>query len=86
MSAAFRIDELRGNAHALAGPADRAFEHGAHAELAADGANVDRASLVGKAGVAGDHDEAGDLRQVGDDVFADPVGEILLFRRLPTCW
>ena len=43
MSATFRVDELRGNAHALAGPADRAFEHGTHAELAADGANVDRA-------------------------------------------
>ena len=40
MSATFRIDELRGNAHALAGPADRAFEHGTHPQLAADGASA----------------------------------------------
>jgi hypothetical protein len=56
MSAAFRVDELRGDAHALAGPPDRAFEHGADTELPADGANVDRAALVGEARIAGDYD------------------------------
>ena len=43
MPAVAGIDELRGDAHAVAGAADRAFEHRAHAKLAADGADVDRA-------------------------------------------
>ena len=80
MPAGCSVDELRGDPHALAGAADRAFEHRAHAEFAADGANVDRASLIGEARVARDHRQAGDLRQIGDDVFADAVGEILLLR------
>ena len=40
-----RVDELRGDPHAIAGAADRAFEHRAHAKLAADGANVDERPL-----------------------------------------
>ena len=36
MAAARGVDELRGDAHAVAGLADAAFEHEAHAELAAD--------------------------------------------------
>ena len=43
-------------------------------------ADVDRAPLVGEARIARDHRQTGDLRQIGDDVFADAVGEILLFR------
>src|SRR5947207_3657382 len=80
MPAGFRVDELRGDPYALAGAPDRAFEYGAHAELAADGADVHRASLIGEARVACDHRQARDFRQIGDDVFADAVGEVLLFR------
>ena len=64
----------------LAGAADRAFEHRAHAKIAADGANVDRAPLIAEARVACDHHQASDFRQIGDDVFADAIGEVFLFR------
>ena len=74
------IDELRGNPHAIAGAPDRAFEHREHTKLAADGAKVDRASFISEARVARDHRQTGDLRQVGDDVFSDAVGEIFLLR------
>ena len=37
MRAVGRVDELRRDPHAIAGAADRAFEHRAHAKLAADG-------------------------------------------------
>ena len=78
VTAGCRVDELRGDPHALAGAADGAFEHRPHAKLAADGADVDRASLVSEARIARDYRQAGDLRQVGDDVFGDAVGEIFL--------
>ena len=80
VAATGRIDELRCDTNALGRPANRAFEHRLHAKLAADGADVDRASLIGKAGIAGDHHETRDLRQIGDNVIADAIREILLFR------
>jgi len=52
--AAGGVDELRGDADAVAGPADRAFEYGLHAKFAADGAHVDRAAFVDEARIARD--------------------------------
>ena len=48
------------------------------AEIAPDRADVDVLALVGEARVARDHQQAADLRQIGDDVLADAVGEIFL--------
>ena len=45
MRAGRGIDQLRGDAHALAGLAHRAFEHVAHAEFAPDLLHVDRLPL-----------------------------------------
>jgi hypothetical protein len=59
--AALGIDELRGDAHAVAGFADRAFEHEAHAQVAPDLLHFDRSSLVGKGGVAGDDEQRRDF-------------------------
>src|SRR5208282_617011 len=73
-----RVDQLCGDPHALRSAADGAFEHRPHTKLAADGADVDRAALVSEARVARDYRQAGNLRQVGDDVFGDAVGEIFL--------
>src|SRR5260370_13855132 len=78
MPAAGCVDELCGDAHTIAGTADRAFKYRLHAKLTADGANIDRTPLIGEARIACDHRKTRDLRQVGDDVFADSVGEILL--------
>ena len=49
MSAGGCIDQLRGDPDAGAGAADRALEHRTDAELAADGADIDRTTLVGEA-------------------------------------
>ena len=57
---------------------DAALQHGADAELLADDADVDMTPLVGEAGVPGDHDEPGDLGEIGDDVLGDAVREIFL--------
>ena len=55
-----------------------ALQHEAHAELAADLLHLHRLALVGERRVAGDHEQARDLRQVGDHVLGDAVAEILL--------
>src|SRR5258708_7564516 len=58
--AASGVDQLRGNPDAIARSPHRAFKHRADAEIAADGANIDRASLVGEARIARYHHQAGD--------------------------
>ena len=78
MPAAPGIDELGGDAYAIAGLADAALEHEPHAELAADLLHLDRLALVGEGGVPRDHEQAGDLRKIGDQVLGHAVAEILL--------
>ena len=78
MAAGRDVVELRGDTHAIAAPPHAAFEHVAHAELARDLVHVHRAALVDEGGVARDDEEPAQLRQRGDDVLADPVGEIIL--------
>ena len=51
------VDQLAGDAHAVAGLAHAAFEHIAHAEFAADLLHIDRLALVGEARIAGDDEE-----------------------------
>ena len=63
MCAGRRVDELAGDAHPVAGLAHAAFEHVAHAELAADLLHVDGAALVGEARIARDHEQPADARQ-----------------------
>ena len=72
------VDELPGDAHAIAGLAHAAFEHVAHAELAADLLHVDRPALVGEGRIARDDEQPLDARKAGDDVVDHAVGEIFL--------
>ena len=58
MPAGAGIDELRRDAHALAGLADAALEHKAHAQVAPDLLHFDRPALVGEGRVAGDYEQA----------------------------
>ncbi len=58
MRAAFGVDELRVEAHAVLFALDRAFEDVADAELLADLLGVDVLALVGEGGVAGDDETA----------------------------
>src|SRR5437660_1631813 len=55
-------------------------EHIANAELTADLLCVDRFALIGESRVAGDHEAAGDPREIGSQVVGDPVSEIFLVR------
>ena len=80
MAAGGDVVELRGDAHAVAALAHAAFEHVADAELVGDLLHVDGLALVDERRVARDHEEPAQLRQRGDDVLADAVGEILLLR------
>ncbi len=61
-----------------AGLAHAAFEHMADAEFAGDVADVDGLPLEGERRVARDHAERGHFRQIGCDILAYPVAEILL--------
>jgi hypothetical protein len=58
--------------------AHAAFQQVAHAQFAADLADVDGLALVGEAGVAGDHEQCGNARESRGDVFGDAVSEVLL--------
>ena len=80
MPAAAGIDELRRDAHAIAGLADAALEHEAHAQVASDLLHLDRPALVAEGGVARDHEQGRNLREVGDQVFGHAVAEIFLLR------
>src|SRR5258708_32858510 len=75
--AGFGLDQLRGDADAVAGFTQAAFEHVAHAKLAPDLLHVHRVTLVSEARVAGDDEQRGVARQRGNDVFGDPVSEKL---------
>ena len=62
MDAGLRLDELAGDANAVAELAHAAFEHVAHAELARDDLHVDRVTLVDEARIAGDDEQPSDPR------------------------
>ena len=75
-----RVDELRRDADAVSGLAHAALEHIARAELPPGLAHVDVLALVGEARIARDDVEAGELRERGQDVVDESVGEELLLR------
>src|SRR4029453_13504718 len=74
------VAELPGDAHLVAGLAHAAFQHVAHAKLAADFLHVHRPTLVDEARIAPDDEQPANARQGDDDVFHYAVGEILLLR------
>ena len=69
------FDQLSSDTDAVAGFTQAAFEHVAHAQFAPDLANLDRAALVGEAGVTRDDEQRRIARQCGDHVLGDAVGE-----------
>ena len=80
MRAVCRVDQLGGDAHAVAGFAHRALEDVANAKLAADLLHADRLALERETRIAGDDEEPTDARERGDDLLDHAVGEILLLR------
>jgi hypothetical protein len=78
VAAGGNVIELCRDAHAVAVPADAAFDHVADPELGADLLDVDGFAPVDERRVARDHEESAQLGKRGDDVLADAVGEISL--------
>jgi hypothetical protein len=74
------VDQLGVDPHLLARPPHAALQHVAHAQVLGDLPHLHRLALVGEDRVAGDHEEARDLRQVRDQVLGHAVGEVLLVR------
>ena len=80
MPAGRRVDELGGDPDPSARFAHAPLEDVAHAEALTDLAEVDVLALEGEGGIAGDHEKPRKLRERGDDVLRDAVGEIFLLR------
>ena len=73
-----RLDQLRGDAHLVAGPAHRAFEDVRNIEPLGDLRDLHVLALVRERRGARDHAQLRDLRQQVQQLLGDPVGEILL--------
>src|SRR5690242_19636591 len=76
MRATRRVDELGGDADAVAGLADAAFDDILDPQAPRDLRNVDALVTEGEGGVAGDHEEGAEARQLRDDVLGYAVAEI----------
>ena len=78
MRVGFGVNQLSSGADPVSRPLNLSFEHIVHTELAADLLCVDRPVPVGKGGIARDHEQVGDPRQIGRQIPGDRIGEILL--------
>ena len=72
------IDELAGNAQALARPAYTALDHVADTQLAPDLPHVHGPTLVSEARIPRDDEQVAKVRQGSDDVLHYAVGKIVL--------
>ena len=75
---ACRIDQLRGDADALPGTADAAFEHRRDVELLRDRRYVDVLALEEERRSARCDAQSADLRQHVQELVGEPVGEVLV--------
>ena len=71
------VDQLRVDAEPAAGLAHAAFEHGPHAQLLADVADVGVLALEREARGPRGHVQGRDVGQHADDLLGDPVAEVL---------
>jgi len=72
------VDQLRSHANPVGNLANASLKHVADTEFPADPLDVHRLPLIGKTGVARDHEQAMVPRQRRDDVFHHAVGKIIL--------
>ena len=72
------FDQLGVDPHLLAGLANAALDHIGNAQFLGDLLEIHRLALVGEDGIAAEHEQTRDLRQIGDDVLGDAVAEELL--------
>jgi hypothetical protein len=70
---------LAGDAHSLAGFANTAFEHIAHAQFVRHLLHVNGLALVREARITGDDEEPRQARDRGRDFLDNAIHEIILF-------
>src|SRR5215468_157819 len=70
-----RIDQLSVDADTGRGAPDAPFQYVAHAEILCDATYIDGLVLEGEGGVPGNDKKTGGLRQLGDEIFGQPVGK-----------
>jgi hypothetical protein len=80
MAPGLAVDQLGRDPDPFGGSADATFEDETNPELLGNPPHVDRLALVGEGRVAGDDEEARKARQLGDDIFGNPIGEVVLLR------
>ena len=73
------VDQLRSDAHLIVCFTHAPFQDISHPYLSTHVLHLHRFALVGERRVTGDDEKAGDLGEVGIDVFGDPIAEVLLF-------
>ena len=86
MGARRGVDELRVDADPVLLALHRALDHIADAKLPADLLGVDALAPVSERRPGRDHEAFLDARQVGGQVFGDPVGEVILRFGSPRDW
>ena len=86
MCAMGSVDQLRGNAHSVASLANAALDSELDAEFSANVGHTERFALVDEGRSSRDSEETGYFAQIRDDVFSDPVAEIVLLQNLRSCF
>ena len=74
------IDELSGDAKAIATAPDATLQHISHAKLAPDLTHIDRLAPVGERRIARDHEQRAAARQRDNHLLRHAVGEVVLLR------
>ena len=72
------IDELSSDADAVTALTNATLQEVAHTQFSPDLSDVNGPALVLEARVAGDNEQVREMRQLGDDVIRDAVGEVFL--------
>ena len=79
------VDELGSDPDAVARFTDTSFKNVTDAYGFGDVLHVERLTLERKGGVSGDDRQRRNVREISDDVFADPIAEIFLFAAHRSC-
>ena len=82
MAACPCIDELGGHPNLIATRLNAAFEYIADAEIAANGPHVRGLASVNLSRITSDDKQVLRVREVGNDILGNPVGEVIPFRIL----
>jgi hypothetical protein len=78
--AVFPINELARDPHARASFPHASFQDKSYPELLSYLLDLYRFALVSERRVAGDHEEARHIRQVGNNILRNTITEVFLFR------